>query len=108
MPRQISKNHKLHSAFWRRSVFVLLFTGLGLSLNFSLVSANGELSAQSGKKLPLSQPVSAVQFHYLMKENAAADAAARQDAFPARSFERHSRRLQVMTSKNNTPYQRLA
>lgn len=104
MPHQSSKNRSFHSALWRRSLFVLLFTSLGLSLN----EPGSELSAQSGKKLPLSQPVSAVQFHYLMKENAAADAAARQDAFPARSFERHSRRLQVMTSKNTTPYQRLA
>lgn len=83
---------------------MLLFSGLGLSLDVP----TSALSAKNGKILPLSQPVSAVQFHYLMKENAAADASARLDAFPARSFERHSRRLQVMTSENTTPYQRLA
>lgn len=104
MPRQISKNQSVLSALWRRSVFVALLAGFGLSLD----SPQTALSAQNGKILPLSQPVSAVQFHYLMKENAAADAAARQDAFPARSFERHSRKLQVMSSKNTAPYQRLA
>ncbi len=103
MRQQLKRNQNVSSTLWRHCGVLLLLATISVVPDFSPVVT----SAQNAKKLPAAQPVSAVQFHYLMKENAAADASARLDAFPARSFERHSRRLQVMTSKANTPYQRL-
>ena len=102
MLRQSFKNQSVRNAGWRCFALLVLAT---TASTLAIYSSPSQLAQK--KPIP-AQPVSAVQFHYLMKENAAADAAARQDAFPARSFERHSRRLQVMTSKNTTPYQRLA
>lgn len=103
MLRQSIQNQSVSNAGWQR--FSLLLWLATVTGSFFLHNT----PAQTAQKNPLpSQPVSAVQFHYLMKEHAAADASARLDAFPARSFERHHRSVQVFSSKTTTPYQRLA
>ncbi len=102
MLRQSIKNQSVSNAGWHR--FALLLVVVTTS-----ALATYRAPAQIAHKKPQqAQPVSAVQFHYLMKENAAADASARLDAFPARSFERHHRSVQVFSTKTTTPYQRLA
>ncbi len=102
MLRQSFKNQSVRNAGWRCFALLVLAT---TASTLAIYSSPSQLAQK--KPLP-AQPVSAVQFHYLMKENAAADASAKLDAFPARSFERHYRSVQVFSTKTTTPYQRLA